>query len=408
MLNKDEGFYWWAAPTNDIQGNKLNNFKIRTPENLILSSNYECALVESCLPNNIYNIPENSYFCISRYKLKSKVTLNRGAPHRKNIIYGSDKKAYGLEYAVRVHVNEGFYNGIEHLKNVIQTRVTELIGDSTMQLPDYNHVATVNGLLAPIIEAGGSTSEILLKKTNLNSKRAELANEYYSNAMEGKNKKFPEFFIGKKLTDFSQKFTTYMKEGEGPVVDSVIVPPKPDPSNPLDDALNNLNTLHRFHLVAATGYIGISRDFSPYSHHYISKIVASPAITAFLGFERNGAIDGTLIIPVQGLKADYQFKIHPHDTFFLYLNILENSIVSSVESQLLRIIPVAAMKPDFGSIMWTEYKNLQYQRVNTKHLHYLHFTLFDRLRRPIRFETTASTVYLALHFRPIKHTGMEL
>ena len=253
-----------------------------------------------------------------------------------------------------------------------------------------------------------TVSEILLKKTNLNSKRAELANEYYSNAMSGKNKKFPEFFIGKKLTDFSQKFTTYMKEGEGPVVDSVIVPPKPDSKNPLDDALNNLNILHRLHLVNATGYIGISRDFSPFSNNYISKIIASPAITAFLGFETVLQKDGSLIVPTQGVQADYQFKIHPHDTFFVYLNILENSIVSSVESQLLRIIPVAAMKPDFGDIMWTEYKNLQYQRVNTKHLHYLHFTLFDRLGRPIGFESSASTVYLALHFRPIKHTGMEL
>ena len=340
MLNKDSSFHLVALPDGRVTGNTLNNFQIRTPENINLNQTYEVALIESVVPFNIYNIKPNSYLCITRYTLKSRIKFRKEHKYRKHTIFIHTPEKlsdeYSLDYAVRIKIPEGFYRSIDHLKNTIQTKINILIADGANRLPASDNVL------------------------------------YYHKAVSGKNRNFKEFFLGLMLSPD-------MIEGSNV------------------DALNNLEILRRMHFISETGYLEFKKDTSNVAEDYFTVIQTDLDTANLLGFETE-----VIAIPPSGLRASFQVKIYPHDNIFVYVNILENVIVSNYESNLLRILPLAAKKPAYGDLIWCEYLNPHYIPLNSQQISYIHFTLLDVLGKPIQFQHTTQNVQFVLHFRPIK------
>lgn len=342
MNTKDSSFHFVALPNGNVPGNTLNNFQIRTPENLNLNTNYEVALVESSVPFNIYNIKPDSYFCIARYELTSAMKFRKTNKYRKHTIttvegrFGKPSAEYSLDYAVRIKIPAGFFDTIEYLKNVIVTKIGLLVRESKNRLPASDNP------------------------------------EYYMDAISGNNPRYKEFFVGLML-------------GEGQAEGSRI------------DALNNLEILQRINHIFETGYLEFKKDPSRRAEEYFSIIRTDKETANMLGFDTP-----TITVPPRGLQSTFQVKIYPHDNIFVYVNILENIIVSDYESNLLRIIPLAAKKPSFGDLVWCEYQNPHYIALNTKRISYIHFTLLDAQENPIQFQHTTQNVQLVLHFRPIK------
>ena len=347
MTAKDTSFHLVAIPDANIPNTTLNDFKIRTPENINLNHPYEVALIESSVPFNIYNIPPDSYFCLARFIIKETIKYRKDHKYRKYMtvvprrVEGVVKKEkYALDYAVRVKITKGFYSSVTQLKNEIKRRINSLLSDSNNRLPASDNP------------------------------------HYYKEALEGLNSKFPEFFLGLVL-------------GQDNVEDSKV------------DALDNLISLRRMNYAEETGYVSFSADPSNNSENYLTMIQTSKEVRDFLGFPAKDPTRWVGISP-KGARPQFQAKIYPHHNIFVYANILENTIVSNYECNLLRIIPLSAKKPLFGDLIWTEYLNPHYIPVNTKHISYIHFKFMDSQANPIRFENTSKNIQLVLHFRPIK------
>ena len=351
MQNKGEPFHIIAIPDQKIAGTKLNNFRIRTPENIDLNGDYEVALVESSLPFNIYNVRKDSYFCIARYNLKSKIKFRKDHQYRKCVLTGgedwekSPPKEFALDYAIRIRIPEGFYESVDQLKSAIQLKIRLLLDSEKNRLP-----------------ASTTTDDIA-------------ANKYYVSAMDGLNPNFKEFFLGLALNP------KLMEDAEARKV----------------DALNNIILLNRMLFTPETGYVNFKKDSAINATHYFSTIKTNIETAHLLGYDTD-----CLVIPFGGTVPSFQVRIYPHDTIFVYVNILENTIVSGYESNILRILPIEALKPKFGNLIWTEYQNPHYVKLNTHHISYIQFELLDRFSNPINFEHTAQNIQFTLHFRPIK------
>ena len=353
MLDKGSSFLIIAIPDPEIPGTTLNNFRIRVPENIALNGiEYEACLKESSVPFNIYNVREDTYFCIARYNLKSKIKYRKDHQYRKCVLTGgkdwevSPPKEYALDYAIRIKMPEGFYASIDQLKSAIQLKIKLLLEDGNNRLP-----------------ASQTTDDAA-------------ANKYYVDAMDGLNSEYKEFFLGLKLNPIH-----LLQDDEAKHV----------------DALNNILLLERMIFTPETGYVNFKKDDAINAADYFSTIKADIETCHLLGYDTD-----CIIVPSEGQEPSFQARLYPHDTIFVYVNILENTIVSGYESNLLRILPIEALKPKFGDLIWTEYLNPHYIKLNTLHIDYIHFELLDKFARPINFQHTAQDIQFTLHFRPIK------
>lgn len=381
MTAKSTSFHLVAIPNSKMPDTKLNNFKIRTPENINLNQPYEVALIESSFPYNIYNIAPDAYLCITRYTLKSKIIFRANEQYRQHIIYGS-RGEYALDYAIRLKIPEGFYSSIEQFKHVIKLKINMLLSNNNNELPVYEHIIEPGSTILEGKKTVGISYTSILQ-SDYYREASKKTSDYYQEAIAGLNRNALEFFIGLRLgKNIIDGYNS--KSGSEKQV----------------DALNNLLILDRIRQVPETGYLEFANDSALNAHDYFTVLRTDESTSTLLGFDNS-----IITVPITGLGSPYQVQIHPHDVIFLYLNILENVIVSDYECNLLRILPVAAMKPTFGELVWTEYLNPQYISVNSKHISYLHFELFDVQGKPVKFQHSAHNVQLTLHFRPIKHTG---
>ena len=355
MPDRGASFQIIAIPDPKIAGTTLNNFRIRVPENIDLNEDYEVALTESSLPFNIYNVREDSYFCIARYNLKSKIKFRKEHQYRKCVLTGgkdwekSPPKEYALDYAIRIRIPEGFYGSIDQLKSAIQLKIKLLLEDKNNRLP---------------------------ASTTTNDKAA---NNYYVSAMNGINPDYKEFFLGLSLNPKHLEDDDEAKHV---------------------DALNNILLLDRMRFTAETGYVKFKKDEAINGLDYFSTIKTDIETSHLLGYDTD-----YIIVPPRGAEPAFQVRLYPHDSIFVYVNILENTIVSGYESNLLRILPIEALKPKFGDLIWTEYLNPHYVKLNTHHISYIHFELLDKFARPINFQHTAQDIQFHLHFVPIKQGG---
>ena len=348
MLDKGSSFHIIAIPDPKISDTTLNNFRIRVPENISLNGmEYEAALIESSVPFNIYNVREDTYFCIARYNLKSKIKFRKNHRYRKCVLTGgTPPKEYALDYAIRIRLPEGFYESIDQLRSAIQLKIRLLLENENNRLP-----------------ASRSSYD-------------EGSNSYYVSAMDGMNSKYKEFFLGLMLNP-----RDLMEDEEAKHV----------------DALNNILLLDRMTFTPETGYVKFKKDEAINASDYFSTIKTDIETSHLLGYETD-----TIAVPSVGQEPSFQARLYPHDSIFVYVNILENTIVSGYESNLLRILPIEALKPKFGDLIWTEYLNPHYVKLNTLHISYIHFELLDKFARPINFQHTAQDIQFTLHFRPIK------
>ena len=367
MINNDYSFHLVAEPDGRLQGNRLNNFKIRLKNTIDLAVPYEVALIESSVPHNAYNISDDAYFCISRWVLKSKMKSRIDDEYR-HLSHGKKGSEIVLDYAIRVKVPKGYYESIEHFKKVLQYKIDLLLNDEANLLKSWSD--TNNDPFFTNLSYEYLDKRPLLK---------EMVHEYYHDALVGLNPDQKEFFIGLRLGKT--------------LLDSY----ERDPQTRQVDALNNLTILHRMTHCPETGFLKFSIDTSDHAEEYHTVIRADSIINTVLGFNQT-----KFIIPASGAISPYQVKLVPYDTIFLYLNIIKNVIVSNSEVSLLRIIPIADKNPKFGQLLWTEYLNPQYIPLNSKHISYLHFELRDGRGEPILFQDSAHNVHFILHFRPIK------
>ena len=367
MINNDYSFHLVAEPDGRLQGNRLNNFKIRLKNTIDLAVPYEVALIESSVPHNAYNISDDAYFCISRWVLKSKMKSRIDDEYR-HLSHGKKGSEIVLDYAIRVKVPKGYYDSIEHFKKVLQYKIDLLLNDEANLLKSWSD--TNNDPFFTNLSYEYLDKRPLLK---------EMVHKYYHEALVGLNPDQKEFFIslrlGKALLDSYER----------------------DPQTKQVDALNNLTILPRMTHCPQTGFLKFSVDTSDHAEEYHTVIRADSIINTVLGFNQT-----KFIIPASGAISPYQVNLVPYDVIFLYLNIIENVIVSDSEVKLLRIIPIAAKNPKFGQLLWTEYLNPQYIPLISKHISYLHFELRDDHGKPILFQNSSQNVHFILHFRPIK------
>ena len=84
---------------------------------------------------------ENTYFCIARYNLKSKIKFRKNHQYRKCVLTGgkdwekTPPKEYALDYAIRIRMPEGFYESIDQLRSAIQLKIKLLLENENNRLP---------------------------------------------------------------------------------------------------------------------------------------------------------------------------------------------------------------------------------------------------------------------------------
>ena len=136
---------------------------------------------------------------------------------------------------------------------------------------------------------------------------------------------------------------------------------------------------------------------------YRSRLCVNKSISNMLGYAGRELIE--FLHP--NILSPYQVAIRPYDLVFVYVDIIENQIISDTQTKLLRIIPLTSEKIGFAGALHLEFKNSEYLRVNTKVINYIHFMLKDLAGNQILFQDGPSPLLLRLHFRPIKENVLR-
>ncbi|NQY53279.1 MAG: hypothetical protein HRT42_06855 [Campylobacteraceae bacterium] len=362
-----DSFYITILADTRKYDNKLNNFVTDLPKVLEFNTPHEICLTESIIPYNCLNVGKNTYLTILRLVRKNiedesldDLIYDRYdrylASHDEDDDATSYIKMYVMYYAVRLRVPEGYYNNVNEFLDVVQKKVAYICGNRTKYL----------------LPAPTSNNDLEIR-------------DYYDRHIKGEvTDKYREFVVGHFIT--AKEIAEYKK-------------------NNIDweklDSLNNMLFFNRIYYRNYTGQVVINEDTSLNSANYVTELHMDKDFALLLGF--NTRIE--LLYPNMRVVSPYQSRIIPNDLLFIYSNVVNSIIVGDSLSQLLRIVPVTK-DAKFGSLIHSEYKNLQYLPLNTQYLNSIRFTIRNIEGNLVKFLSGPHTIVLNLHIRPIKRTSI--
>ena len=319
------------------ENNRTTAFSVRLPREFIFNHTHQLALVDVQIPNTIFNVQEGNFFILSLFTAPSLRVKRRGTPSFKLV-----RNFQGIE----THISR-----FETVK--VTAKVTIPPGyyesfDSLLVEVEHSFSRVVGNADLELKSVKGISVVSILQNTYFHPSRSE---GWFS---EEEN-------VEELISDTLSRLAFRLNRG------AVEFHPAKK-----EAAVKKLNTCFHF-----SEDIKLIFGFPP-----DRKYVFLPASMSKVEY------------------APYLSRIQSEDTIYIYCDQIGTSIVSNVETRILRCLPFSSRKLGFGDMFFQEFINHLFVDISSLRMRTLSFELRNNRGSLINFQSGSKPVRLTLQIRP--------
>ena len=339
--------------SNTSYNNNTNSFfRVRLPQTLNFEKPYEIALIDASIPASIHNVQNDAYFALVLHKKVADVGDKSDQESKvtdPSHLTAGDRQLEGhrIQAYVKFPVLQGYYTSPESLLVGILEEGLNLLDRHTVTISEY--FGTWSGNISAVSK--------LIKNS---------APGIYT---------FKPTFINTHAPDNTLA----------------------DIKRIITDTFTS--TLARFKFKP---HIGLLRIYPIKSGSEERHISVSCHFSQDIAFILGQPAEAAFYLPhamQKSLFSNFLCRIQPTNTIYLYCPELMESIVSNIQTPILKILAFSAQKLGFGDLYYQSFQNPIYIELNTRRLSELTFELRGSNGKRINFLNSTYPVRLTLCLR---------